>query len=352
MAGFAHAVQPELSKIPGFYLLRVFADSMHTVDMGVSPHIVGNIVWELTSTTIYGTDSRAKRLERMYHEYKQYCRDTGVQVISTIWKAEKLNKSSAQHFPFMKSKANECKHMVPYVYRAACVHNSGSPHDEWRAACAWGLVEYYDVIGTKSRYLSMVEVARLQHAIDVCLSCYYALHAEAKATGDARPAVCVFAFQKTSCVSLRGPYLQTFTNKTHTSNRTATIKLFSGRQQATGGSGRQRKATGGISGRQGRQREATEGNGDNGSGGAASDLAAATAEDHGWHVVPKHHLWCHIGDTVAVQINPSHCTCYADEDIVGHLAKTGRKCHRFAVTRATNTKFIIPHPPKLKGFKG
>ena len=53
-----------------------------------------------------------------------------------------------------------------------------------------------------------------------------------------------------------------------------------------------------------------------------------------WHFVPKHHLTAHIADTMAPQLNPSHGSCYADEDAVGGAAKLAHRCHRRAVTRA------------------
>lgn len=52
-----------------------------------------------------------------------------------------------------------------------------------------------------------------------------------------------------------------------------------------------------------------------------------------WHIVPKFHLWEHIADTVAPQLNPGYATCYADEDIVGRMAKLAKRSHRAAVAR-------------------
>eukprot|EP00969_Alexandrium_andersonii_P287368 12704613-Alexandrium_andersonii.AAC.1 len=52
-----------------------------------------------------------------------------------------------------------------------------------------------------------------------------------------------------------------------------------------------------------------------------------------WHAVPKFHIFEHIGDVVAPQINPAHATCYADEDSIGHMAKAARKGHVIAVSK-------------------
>jgi hypothetical protein len=38
---------PALARVPGFFLTRVFIDSMHCVCMGVVPYVVGSVIWEL-----------------------------------------------------------------------------------------------------------------------------------------------------------------------------------------------------------------------------------------------------------------------------------------------------------------
>lgn len=38
---------PALARVPGFYLTRVFIDSMHCVCMGVVPYVIGSTIWEL-----------------------------------------------------------------------------------------------------------------------------------------------------------------------------------------------------------------------------------------------------------------------------------------------------------------
>ena len=65
----------------------------------------------------------------------------------------------------------------------------------------------------------------------------------------------------------------------------------------------------------------------------ALNVEAQTAHARKWHAVPKMHMFEHIADCVAPQVNPAFTTCYADEDVVGHCAKTGRACHRFGVSQ-------------------
>ena len=178
---------PRLARVKGFFLRRVFIDSMHTVDMGVAPHVVGNILWEIVTTAEeFGTDSRAKRLERAYIAYRQFCSEIGVTCVSTTWKPEKLNKNSATDYPFMKAKAVECKKMVPFCYALCEKYNSGSEHDQQRMAVIWGLLEYYKTIKRAGRYLLLAELEHLQRVIYVLLKCYNSLRIEAIQLDDRR----------------------------------------------------------------------------------------------------------------------------------------------------------------------
>jgi hypothetical protein len=295
---------PTLARVPGFFLTRVFIDSMHCVCMGVVPYVVGSVIWELQETYAFqdrpaflcndlhcyiiiandGTqpnrntndrhaqgNSQKKRLEAAYTQYRTYCKQHDIDVVSSVWTPEKLNKKVAANYAFMKAKANQAKKMLPWTYEAALQHNTGSSHDQMRQTVLWGLCQYYSIIGGASRYLDQSELGTLQFAVGSLLSCYMALSTEAQEAG-------------TKC----------------------------------------------------------------------------------WHPVPKFHMHEHIADTVAPQadqpkqcrvtcfnfshkfeigsaceieskswqVNPAHATCYADEDIVGRLAALARKVHRLAVTRS------------------
>ena len=110
---------PALAKIPGFYLTRVFIDSMHCVCMGVVPYVIGSVVWELQATAIEDIatceriaswvwlagwqiccqkilinrehivnpaqgSSQKKRLEAAYTMYRTFCKDNGITVVCLI----------------------------------------------------------------------------------------------------------------------------------------------------------------------------------------------------------------------------------------------------------------------------
>ena len=80
----------------------------------------------------------------------------------------------------MKAKANEAKKMVLFVAELCLAHNSGTEPDNMGAGAAWGILRYYRVCECAGRYLSAGDLSKLQSAINVFLSCYYAHSAEAQ----------------------------------------------------------------------------------------------------------------------------------------------------------------------------
>ena len=155
---------------------------MHTVDMGVCGWVVGNILWEIVveEGAFGSTGSRNQQLDLAYQAYRSYCAEHGISVVSSVWTTQKLNKSTASSFPFMKDKASESKQMVPFVFSLASSNNSGSQHDLWRTSVIWALREYYTDIGQGGRYLSELELAALQSHILTLLQCYNALNVESQ----------------------------------------------------------------------------------------------------------------------------------------------------------------------------
>ena len=139
LRSFAQDQIPTFCRLPGFWLQRIFIDSMHCVDMGVAPHIIGNVIWEiiaLGSAACVDT-SRARRLDLGYEMYRQFCKFWGIGVTSAPWNPEKLNKKSAKQPAFMKAKANEGKKVVPFALHLCNVYGTESPHDQMRKTTVW-----------------------------------------------------------------------------------------------------------------------------------------------------------------------------------------------------------------------
>ncbi len=77
-----------------------------------------------------------------------------------------------------------------------------------------------------------------------------------------------------------------------------------------------------------------------------SCYAALAVESHTnglnrWRVVPKHHMFEHIADTVAPQVNPSRVSTLSGEDLVGRLARLATKVHKLDVCHALFDRYVV-----------
>ena len=67
----------------GLSVYAAFDDSMHSVDLGVNPHLLGNVLWHIAYTDIFGAGPPEARLARAWEyiqtEYSK--RRTGIQVL-------------------------------------------------------------------------------------------------------------------------------------------------------------------------------------------------------------------------------------------------------------------------------
>ena len=68
---------------------------------------------------------------------------------------------------------------------------------------------------------------------------------------------------------------------------------------------------------------------------------ATTARIPAWHWVPKHHMFEHMADTIAPQINPKYVTTYGGEDLVGKIGKLASKCHKRATCKSVLVRYMV-----------
>ena len=67
------------------------------------------------------------------------------------------------------------------------------------------------------------------------------------------------------------------------------------------------------------------------------ELGEESLDDAFWHLYPKHHLMCHIGDRAA---NPKTEWNYQDETAIGRSKDLAKKCHQCHVHTAMIKKYV------------
>ena len=174
VAGLAATGDP----LPGLFLIRtmriegVMADVMHTMDIGVTCHVVANIMSELMDSRHFaGTtkDNRlqalAAHLDRYYKEVSEPHRIDGKLTYNRI--------HATGDWPKFKGKAAHTRKLARYAVRLATEANSGSEHDRLRQGVAQTLSRMYDVFESEPRFLSTTaktELAELSHLFMVMYS--------------------------------------------------------------------------------------------------------------------------------------------------------------------------------------
>ena len=63
-----------LDQTVGLSLALVMVDTLHSVDLGVAAHIVGNTFWELVVHGVWSGRTQAESVERLYDELKAWYR--------------------------------------------------------------------------------------------------------------------------------------------------------------------------------------------------------------------------------------------------------------------------------------
>ena len=172
-----------LFKIVGFTLECICIDVLHTLDQGVTLHIVGNIIQELLRAHTYGPNVK-DGCSRLWLMYKQWCTDNKVASrIPSPFKPTTFRLEGKGKFPKLRCKAAEARHIVPWALKLAQENNTESRHDKLRLACVQSLCDFYNQIETKPRHYSEDDCEEAKQSMRMVCSCYAALSREAHEAG-------------------------------------------------------------------------------------------------------------------------------------------------------------------------
>jgi len=174
--------------VPCIFLIRtlrlegVLADVMHTMCLGVTAHVCGNIMHEVMeanpgwgATQADRVRSLDARLGRWYKETKEEHKVNGKLTYARIKKPG--------DWPKFLGKAASTRRLVVFCARLATEFNSKSEHDVQRVAVAQALVEMYDIMGGEPRFLRPESKARLARLSAAFMGVYAKLSASSLASG-------------------------------------------------------------------------------------------------------------------------------------------------------------------------
>ena len=146
----------------GFRLDCIMVDILHTVDLGLTANVCGNVVWWLVIiVNIFGLPTYARRMQALQRHYKQWCKDTqSKNKIRGKLTVERV-RSDAGDWPELKSKAAPLRGFTKYCLYLMQSFGAFASDDPFRVrmdTLALGvcqlLCEFYTILESESQFLS------------------------------------------------------------------------------------------------------------------------------------------------------------------------------------------------------
>eukprot|EP00959_Pyramimonas_sp_CCMP1952_P285274 5964947-Pyramimonas_sp.AAC.1 len=107
------------------------ADLMHTLDQGVTSHVVGNVMYEVMQLGHWGP-TQAEQAKGLYNDLRDYYKD-----VKEEYRIDgKINfsrvRKAATEWPVFLAKAAATRKLANYALVLAEKYNDGSIHDQRR----------------------------------------------------------------------------------------------------------------------------------------------------------------------------------------------------------------------------
>ena len=146
----------------GLRLECVMVDVLHTVDLGLTAHVCGNVIWWLVIVVnIFGVPTYAKRMEACQNYYKAWVKSTKCKNKLRGKLTVERVRADAGEWPQLKSKAAPLRSMARFCLHMMQSFGSFASDDAWRQrhdSLALGvtqlLCEFYDILESESQFLS------------------------------------------------------------------------------------------------------------------------------------------------------------------------------------------------------
>ena len=169
--------------IPGLSIFCVLFDMLHMFDLGVSQHVVGNLLDAFLRDDRLGAnqDARLKTLwDRIRELYKDKKTPTRLGHLTAS-----MFKGGEDKYPQLSCKGNECRHLLPIILDLC--HEYHQPENDesiHKLAVVTNLCRIYGLADTTSWRLTDVDHAALTSSVHDFLSHYSWLAARALEAGD------------------------------------------------------------------------------------------------------------------------------------------------------------------------
>ena len=146
------------NRIIGFRIEQVMGDSLHTVELGVGSHILGNIMWECIAKHAFGKPNIPENITELDAKMKDWCKAKKIKHRFRGKLAQDKIRTSGG-WPKLKSQAAPIRSLAKFAVELAEEHL-----DESRSMVARQLVRFYEILDENGLFLSdaaSVEIAQV-----------------------------------------------------------------------------------------------------------------------------------------------------------------------------------------------
>ena len=167
-------------RIKGFSAHTYRLDVCHISDVhGVMGHLAGNVLKELVYDQLPSTP--AINLRTVYNRIEELYKDFGIvdRVTNLTLNMFVDPKGVSTSYPNLSAKAAETKHLNKVLLQLCVENHRGTEHDDHRLAACQGMCHFYAATQTAAPHLQDSEVALMKRGINMFLSHYQWLSAEA-----------------------------------------------------------------------------------------------------------------------------------------------------------------------------
>ena len=173
-AEMAEKYSHELFTVPGLHPLGLYLDTLHTLDLGVSCHVCGNILWEILEDHLEepSREGRLASLNKMIVEEYNALGTPASQRVGLL-KTSNIGESSSV-YPLLKHiKGRRVRYLVPVVRRLAEKYKAtGGSHGQHRALVACKLEEIYDLLDIPNFHMAPSQLQQFQTSVEKLLLHY------------------------------------------------------------------------------------------------------------------------------------------------------------------------------------
>jgi hypothetical protein len=139
----------------------VAIDTLHTVDLGVASHIIGNVFWLIAvKRKAFGGTTQDQQIHKLDTHMRKWYKATKTDKISMVQGHLTLNriKTSAE-WPKLKCKGAATRHLSGYALHLMSIY--GTPEDEPIRALCHLLNRFYEILQEESHLFSPAAKAEI-----------------------------------------------------------------------------------------------------------------------------------------------------------------------------------------------